>query len=56
VVVDLKINVNVEEILLESERVVLEEEVPEIRNFIDLNLPAVAASIDEERNELQYFF
>ncbi|PNX74985.1 C2H2-type zinc finger protein, partial [Trifolium pratense] len=46
--VDVKINVNAEGRSLASERVVLEEQVPEIRNFLDLNLPA-AASIDEER-------
>jgi hypothetical protein len=45
-----KINVNAEGRSIESERVLLEEEVPEIRNFLDLNLPATAASIDEERN------
>jgi hypothetical protein len=48
--VDVKINVNAEGRSIESERVLLEEEVPEIRNFLDLNLPATAASIDEERN------
>jgi hypothetical protein len=34
--------------MLENERVLVNEEAHEIRNFLDLNLPA--ATIDEERN------
>jgi hypothetical protein len=46
--VDMKINVNAEGKMLENERVLVNEEAHEIRNFLDLNLPA--ATIDEERN------
>jgi len=46
--VDVEINVNGEGRMVESERVVLNEEVLGVRDYLDLNLPA--ASIDDERN------
>ncbi|XP_058759467.1 zinc finger protein ZAT1-like [Vicia villosa] len=54
--VDKKINVSDEGRVLESEGVVEEvEEVPEIRNFLDLNLPADASIVDERNGHSEIY-